>query len=265
MEDVSYLIARFLKERMVDRVFSLCGGHILPIWDHIHRLGIRIIDVRDERAAVHMAHAHRELTGRLGVALVTAGPGMTNAVTGIANAYVSRVPILVISGVPPRPQENMGALQSIPQTEIVRPVTRYARTISEAEHVLRELDEAVSCAEGHCGEPGPAFIDFPTDLLREEVPEALVDPSRFRVRESAPVIPSQENIQAAVDMLWKAARPLVISGRGTRGAEKGLLQILNALGCVYLDTAEGRGLVRMIIRHICPPCGDVPCARRMWC
>ena len=243
MEDVSYLIARFLKERMVDRVFSLCGGHILPIWDHIHRLGIRIIDVRDERAAVHMAHAHRELTGRLGVALVTAGPGMTNAVTGIANAYVSRVPILVISGVPPRPQENMGALQSIPQTEIVRPVTRYARTISEAEHVLRELDEAVSCAEGHCGEPGPAFIDFPTDLLREEVPEALVDPSRFRVRESAPVIPSQENIQAAVDMLWKAARPLVISGRGTRGAEKGLLQILNALGCVYLDTAEGRGLV----------------------
>ena len=58
MEDVSYLIARFLKERMVDRVFSLCGGHILPIWDHIHRLGIRIIDVRDERAAVHMAHRY---------------------------------------------------------------------------------------------------------------------------------------------------------------------------------------------------------------
>ncbi len=243
MEDVSHLIARFLKERMVDRVFSLCGGHILPIWDHIHRLGIRIIDVRDERAAVHMAHAHRELTGRLGVALVTAGPGMTNAVTGIANAHVSRIPILVISGVPPRPQENMGALQAVPQAEIVRPITRYARTISRAEHVLRELDEAVSCAEGHCGEPGPAFIDFPTDLLREKIPEALVDPSRFRVRESAAVIPSQENIRAAVDMLWKATRPLVISGRGTRGAEKGLLQILDALGCVYSDTAEGRGLV----------------------
>ena len=243
MEDVSHLIARFLKERMVDRVFSLCGGHILPIWDHIHRLGIRIIDVRDERAAVHMAHAHRELTGRLGVALVTAGPGMTNAVTGIANAYVSRVPILVISGVPPRPQENMGALQSVPQAEIVRPITRYARTITGAEHVLRELDEAVSFAEGHCGEPGPAFIDFPTDLLREEIPEALVDPSRFRVRESAGITPSSENIQAAVEMLWKATRPLVISGRGTRGAEKGLLQILDALGCVYMDTAESRGLV----------------------
>lgn len=243
MEDVSHLIARFLKERMVDRVFGLCGGHILPIWDHIHRLGIRIIDVRDERAAVHMAHAHRELTGRLGVALVTAGPGMTNAVTGIANAHVSRVPILVISGVPPRPQENMGALQAVPQTEMVRPITRYARTISRAEHVLRELDEAVSCSEGHCGEPGPVFIDFPTDLLREKIPETLVDPSRFRVRESAAVIPSTENIQAAVEMLWQATRPLVISGRGTRGAETGLLRILDALGCVYMDTAEGRGLV----------------------
>jgi acetolactate synthase I/II/III large subunit len=243
MEDVSYLIARFLKERLVDRVFTLCGGHILPIWDHLHDMRIRIIDVRDERAAVHMAHAHRELTSRLGVAMVTAGPGMTNAVTGIANAHVSRVPILVISGVPPRAQENMGALQAVPQADMVRPITRYARTIWRAEHVLRELDEAVSYAEGHCGEPGPAFIDFPTDLLREEIPEALVDLSRFRVRESVAVIPSPENIQAAVEILWKATRLLVISGRGTRGAEKGLLQILDALGCVYIDTAEGRGLV----------------------
>ena len=144
MEDVSHLIARFLKERGVDRVFSLCGGHIFPLWDRVHGSGIRIVDVRDERAAVHMAHAHRELTGRPGVVLVTAGPGMTNAITGIANAHVARTPILVISGVPPRPQESMGALQAIPQAEIVRPITRYARTVMGVEHVLRELDEAVS-------------------------------------------------------------------------------------------------------------------------
>jgi acetolactate synthase-1/2/3 large subunit len=243
MEDVAHLIARFLKERSVDRVFSLCGGHILPIWDPIHRLGIRIIDVRDERAAVHMAHAHRELTGRLGVALVTAGPGLTNAVTGIANAHVSRVPILVISGVPPRPQENMGALQAVPQADMVRPITRYARTVWRAEHVLRELDEALAYAEGHCGEPGPAFIDFPTDLLREEIPEAFIDPSRFRGRAPARVIPSPETVRAAVEILWHAKRPLVISGRGARGAEPGLLKILDALGCVYMDTAESRGLV----------------------
>ena len=96
------LIARFLKARGVDRVFALCGGHIMPIWMRLDAEGIRIVDVRDERAAVYMAHAHAELTGGLGVALVTAGPGVTNAMTGIANAHVARAPVLVLSGTPPR-------------------------------------------------------------------------------------------------------------------------------------------------------------------
>ena len=96
------VIARFLKARGVDRIFALCGGHIMPMWMRADAEGIRIIDVRDERAAVYMAHAHAELTGGLGVALVTAGPGMTNAMTGIANAHVSRAPVLVLSGGPPR-------------------------------------------------------------------------------------------------------------------------------------------------------------------
>ena len=243
MEQISYLIARFLKQRNVDRVFSLCGGHILPIWDSLYRLGIRIIDVRDERAAVHMAHAHRELTGQLGVAVVTAGPGMTNAVTGIANAYIARVPLLIISGVPPRPQQGMGALQSIPQVEIVRFITRYARTVSRAEHVLRELDEAVAYAEGHGGEPGPAFLDFPTDVLREDIPDSLIDPMRFCAPEAAFIRPSTEKIKTAAALLTKSKRPLVISGRGAKDAGESLLNFLDVFKCVYLDTAESRGLI----------------------
>ena len=82
-------MARFLKARGVDRIFGLQGGHIQPIWDEVARLGIRIIDVRDEGAAVHMAHAHNELTGALGVAMVTAGPGVTNTVTAVANASLA--------------------------------------------------------------------------------------------------------------------------------------------------------------------------------
>src|SRR4051794_13577259 len=112
------LVARFLQARGVDRVFGLCGGHIMPIWMAVDALGIRIIDVRDERAAVHMAHAHAELTGTFGVALVTAGPGVTNAMTGIANAHVARAPVLVLSGPPPRDQENRGALQDLQHTEL---------------------------------------------------------------------------------------------------------------------------------------------------
>ena len=106
-------IARSLKARGVTRVFALCGGHVMPIWMRLDAEGIAIVDVRDERAAVYMAHAHAELTGGLGVALVTAGPGVTNAMTGIANAHVARASVLVLSGVPPRPQENRGALQDM--------------------------------------------------------------------------------------------------------------------------------------------------------
>ena len=145
----------------------------MPIWMRVDAEGIRIIDVRDERAAVYMAHAHAELTGELGVALVTAGPGVTNAMTGIANAHVARAPVLVLSGVPPRAQENRGALQDMPHADLVRPLTRYARTVREPALVLQELDEAVSRAFGQGGEPGPVYLDFPTDTLRAEVPRAV--------------------------------------------------------------------------------------------
>ena len=240
---VSWLIASFLAARGVDRIFGLCGGHIQPIWDDAGRLGIRIIDVRDERAAVHMAQAHSELTGEIGVAMVTAGPGMTNSVTGIANAHVSRVPVLVISGRPPRPQQNMGALQEIPQAEIVRPVTRYARTVCEATHVIRELDEALACALGLGGEKGPAYIDFPTDLLREELSAAFVERDRFEVRTPFPVLPAAEAVEYAAELLWSARRLLIVSGRGAAGAGPQIVGLLNALGCAYLDTAESRGIV----------------------
>jgi acetolactate synthase-1/2/3 large subunit len=241
--EVSFLISKFLVARGVDRIFSLCGGHILPMWDHAARLGIRIIDVRDERSAVHMAQAHTELTGKLGVAMVTAGPGMTNAITGIANAHVSRVPILVISGRPPRPQQHMGALQELPQVEIIKPITRYARTIRTAGHVLRELDEAVARAEGQGNEPGPVYIDYPTDLLRETIPATLVDQDYFRLREIFYSLPAPQVVERAVDILWSARRLVIISGRGARGAGKSMIQLLDKLGCVYLDSAESRGLI----------------------
>src|SRR5246500_4771014 len=167
------VIARFLRAQGVDRVFALCGGHIMPIWMRADAEGIRIIDVRDERAAVHMAQAHAELTGELGVALVTAGPGVTNAMTGIANAHVSRAPVLVLSGTPPRPQENRGGLQDMDHTQVVRSLTRYARTVREPALVLQELNEAIARAFGEGGEPGPSFVDFPVDTLRGIVPKAL--------------------------------------------------------------------------------------------
>jgi len=235
--------ARFLKARGVDRIFALCGGHIMPLWMRAVAEDIPIVDVRDERAAVHMAHAHAELTGRLGVALVTAGPGVTNAITGIANAHVSRAPVLVLSGVVPRPQENRGGLQDMTHTELVRPITRYARTVREPALVLQELDEAVSRAFGQGGDPGPVYLDFPTDTLRAEVPPRLQLDEHFRPKPPALLLPDPDVVEAAVELLWSARRPLVITGRGARGAGLELRRLLDQLGAAYLDTGESRGLV----------------------
>ena len=237
------LIARFLKARGVDRVFGLCGGHIMPIWMRLDAEGIRIIDVRDERAAVYMAHAHAELTGGLGVAIVTAGPGVTNAMTGIANAHVARAPVLVLSGTPPRPQENRGALQDMAHIDFVRPLTRYARTVRQPELVLQEMDEAVARALGQGGEPGPVYLDFPVDTLRADVPLAVQLPEHFAIKPRDLLLPDPATVQRAVDLLWSARRPLFVSGRGARGAGAALTKLLDRLGALYLDTGESRGLV----------------------
>lgn len=237
------VIARFLAARGIDRVFGLCGGHIMPIWMQLDALGIGIIGVRDERAAVHMAQAHAEVTGSLGVALVTAGPGVTNACTGIANAEMARAPVLILSGLPPTAQENRGALQDMVHTDLVRSITRYARTVREPALALQELDAAVSRAVGEGGDPGPAYLDFPTDVLRAEVPEAVQLAEHFRPLPRWTPAPDPDAVRAAAEMLWSARRPLVISGRGARGAGDELTRFLDRLGAVYLDTGESRGLV----------------------
>ncbi|MCY4396279.1 MAG: thiamine pyrophosphate-binding protein [Rhodospirillaceae bacterium] len=240
---VAAWIVRVLKTRGVDRVFGLQGGHIQPIWDRAAQAGIRIVDVRDERAAMHMAHAHAELTGNLGVAMATAGPGVTNTVTAVANASLARVPVLLIGGATPRPQANMGPLQDIPHTEIMRPIARYARTAQVVEQAVRELDEAIARATGDMGEPGPAYIEFPTDLLRRSLAPDMVLDDWIEPAPPRRLPPEPARVAEAVAALRDARRPLVIAGRGARGAGDAVLRFLDAVDALYLDTQESRGLV----------------------
>jgi acetolactate synthase-1/2/3 large subunit len=242
-ESGAAVIARFLKQRGVRRVYGLCGGHIMPIWMRLDAEGIRIIDVRDERAAVYMAHAEAQLSGSLGVALVTAGPGVTNAMTGIANAHVARAPVLVLSGLPPTAQENRGALQDIVHTDLVRGITRYARTVRHPALIPQELAEGIARAQGEGGEAGPVYLDFPVDTLRAEVPRAVQLPELFASRASLAPPPHPAQVQSAIDLLWTARRPLFITGRGAQGAGPALAALLSRLGAAYLDTGESRGLV----------------------
>ncbi len=237
------LIARFLKSQGIQRVYGLCGGHIMPIWMRLDAHGIQIVDTRDERAAVYMAHAEAELTGQLGVALVTAGPGVTNAMTGLANAHVARASVMVLSGTPPLAQENRGALQDMVHTDVVKSVTQFARTVRHPDLVLPALYEAAACALGQGGESGPVFIDFPVDILRASPSQVAQLAEYFKPLNSLRSTPHSADVQAAIELLWQAKRPLFISGRGARGAEKTLQALLSVLGAVYLDTGESRGLV----------------------
>jgi acetolactate synthase-1/2/3 large subunit len=216
----------------------------MPIWMRLVKEGIAIVDVRDERAAVYMAHAHSELTGTLGVALITAGPGVTNAMTGIANAHVARASILVLSGLPPQPQENRGALQDVVHTAFVAPLARYARTVRDPAHVLPELYEASARAYGEGGgEPGPAYLDFPVDTLRADVPQAVELKEFFDAPPREAIPPDSSRVAAAAEAIWSARRPLIISGRGARGYGAELAAFLDATGALYLETGETRGLV----------------------
>ena len=248
---VAELVARFLVARGVDRIYGLQGGHIQPIWDWLARLGVRIIDVRDEGAAVHMAHAQSVLAadqgGGVGVAMVTAGPGVTNCITAITNAHLERAPLLLIGGCPPRPQEDLGPLQGIDHVALLAPVTRQARTLRVADQIGRDLDKAWSMAQGDGCPPGPVYIEIPTDVLRETVPPACVLPEHFRPTLRPAQVADGTLLKEAAELIRQARRPLVITGRGahaSRGAAQAITRFLDASGAVYLDTQESRGLVK---------------------
>ena len=243
MITVAEWVARFLAARGPKRVFGLQGGHIQPIWDRLAGHGIAIVDVRHEGAAVHMATAHALLTGELGVALVTSGPGVTNCVTSIANADLERAPILVIGGCPPARQDHMGPLQGTPHVEILRPVARRARTLRTADQVIRELDEAVAMAQGAAGMPGPVYVEIPTDVLRTDVVASAALPEYFERRAMPRTLPDPAAIERAASLFASARKALVISGGGARGAGSALAELLDVSSAAYLDTQESRGLV----------------------
>src|SRR5262249_58807953 len=126
MPDLSggHLVARTLKEAGVGHLFTLCGGHILPIYDGCVSEGIRVVDMRHEQACAHAGDAWARLTRNLGVAIVTAGPGVTDAVTGVANAYSARSPLLLIGGAAPLGLRGLGALQEMEQVALLRTITQ---------------------------------------------------------------------------------------------------------------------------------------------
>ncbi|TMD03111.1 MAG: thiamine pyrophosphate-binding protein [Chloroflexi bacterium] len=240
---VAELLAADLRSRGVTRVFGLCGGHVQPVWDALDRLGVEVVDVRHECAAVYMAQAQADLGGGVGVVLATAGPGLTNTVTGLASAHLARSPVVLVAGCPPRPQSGMGALQDLPQAALIAPLCRRVETVLDRRHLLARLDAVWSAALGEEGPQGPACIEVPTDLLEEpadglDAPRARPDAAR-----APALLPDPGSVRAAVDLLRGGGRVLVVTGRGARDDPGAVRDLLDATGAGHLDTAESRGVV----------------------
>jgi acetolactate synthase-1/2/3 large subunit len=236
-------VAKLLFARGVRRVYGVIGGHIQPMVDELVRQGVEFVDARHECAAVYMAHADAALSGQLAVAMATAGPGVTNAVTGIANADIARVPILIISGRVPRPQDRMGGMQDIPQAEVVRPICRRTEVVWSAAHIIPRMDTVIRAALGSDGPPGPAYIDFPTDIQRETIHTADIDEALFNEWAPAPILAPPGALDQAAELMRKARRPLLLAGQQARGCRVQIERFLKRTGAVYLDTSESRGAI----------------------
>ena len=203
------LVAKALKQEGVEALFTLAGGHIMDIYSGCIDEGIRIIDVRHEQTTVHAAEAWTRLTGITGVAAVTAGPGVTDAVTGVANAYRNQVPIVVIGGQAPRKQFRMGALQELDHVSIMKPLTKQSFTIYDTERIPELLGSAFR--EANSGRPGPVFVEIPADILDAEVGEEQVYfPVQYRSKSR--LFGDPDAIQRAADLLDKAKRPVILAG-----------------------------------------------------
>ncbi|MHB8584353.1 MAG: thiamine pyrophosphate-binding protein [Thermoplasmatota archaeon] len=229
--DGGRIVAQELADRGVRTVFTLCGGHIAPIYEGCIDHDIRVIDVRHEQAAAMAADGWSRITGEPGVALVTAGPGVVNAVTGIANAWKADSPIVVIGGQAEHTRFDQGPLQDMHHVDMLRPITKWARGAIET----RRLGEYVRTAFREAASPptGPAFLEIPWDILYDDA-----DPAT-RGGGPVPAPPADPTkLDEAARWLATAERPVILAGSGIRWskADAALLALADrARAPIYLN------------------------------
>ena len=208
------LAAKALKEAGVECIFTLSGGHIMPLYDGCIDEGIDIVDVRHEQAAVHAADAWaRCKPGKVGVAAITAGPGVTDGVTGVANAWRANSPILVIGGQGPFNNLRRGSLQEMDHIGVMRPITKYADAVYETYRIPEYIELAIRHAVS--GIPGPAFLEIPMDIFMGQVEEDQVVIPRIRT-EPPRLSPDRAEVREAIEILKTRERPMLMAGTSVK-------------------------------------------------
>jgi acetolactate synthase I/II/III large subunit len=203
------LVARMLKGEGVRHVFTLCGLHVAPIYAGLVEEGIVVVDTRHEQAAAHAADAYARMTRSLGVAVVTAGPGVTDALTGVANAYAANSPLLLLGGAAPMFNQSRGSLQEMEQVDLFHRISKWSDRVPSPELVPLYLAKAFRVALS--GRPGPVFLELAWDVLCNAVDEASLQmPTRYRT--SARMAPDPQGVEVAMALLASAERPTCIAG-----------------------------------------------------
>ncbi|MBV9579800.1 MAG: thiamine pyrophosphate-binding protein [Chloroflexi bacterium] len=240
----SQILARSLRRLHTDTFFYIMGGPMMAAETASVEEGLRAIDVRHEQAAAMMAHAYGRVKNTLGVCMAASGPGATNLITGVANAWADCAPLLAIGGSAPISQRGKGAFQEMDQVSAFKPITKWAEQVTDP----RRVPEFVATAARNAlsGRPGPVYLDMPGDVLYRQIeeddivyPEIGVDSYRVRPRGDPALI------DEACRLLAQAERPLILTGSGIlwSGAEAELQQLVEATGIPFYTTPQGRGVV----------------------
>ncbi len=234
------LVAEALLEKNVEYIFTLSGGHITPIYQYLENSGINLFDTRHEQAAAFMAEAWGKMTRTPGVAMVTAGPGFTNCLTGIASSFFSNTPLVLIAGCVGLDNKERLDLQDMPQEAVISPMVKKTLVCHKPERVWEYVDMAFRTATA--GRPGPVYLEFPVDVLNTRV-----DRSAVRTPDTRPASrpADHEGARSMLEMLNQAEKPVVIAGSGVwqSGAEEELTAFIKNTGIPVFTSLSGRGTV----------------------
>ena len=235
------IVIRSLQKESVDFVFGYPGGAVLNIYDAIfNQKHFKHVLVRHEQAAVHAADAFSRSSGKVGVALVTSGPGATNAVTGIATAYMDSVPMVIISGQVPTHAIGEDAFQECDTVGITRPCVKHNFLVKDVKKIASTMKKAFYLASS--GRPGPVLVDIPKDITAEKT--EFIYPDKINLRSYTPVSKGHNGqIKKALELLLNAKKPMIYSGGGVvlGDASDALQKIVNAFGFPITNTLMGLG------------------------
>jgi len=203
------LVAQALKAEGVDAIFTLCGGHVMPVYEGCRLEGVRVVDVRHEQAAGHAAEAWGRINRSCGAAVVTAGPGVTGAITAVANSASAQTPLVLVGGARPLVQAGQGALQELDQLSLFQPITKWAAACSETNRIPEYV--ATAFRQAIAQPRGPVYLELPMDVL---FAEASTDAPPGPARSTARAFGDPREVMKAADLLTRAERPAVIAGSG---------------------------------------------------